>query len=277
VTERGTIPAAGIVLCGGRSSRMGRPKAWLPWCGRPVVVHVVDQLRRATDEVVVVCSADLELPPLPVPVVRDRDPGLGPLAGIREGLQHTRAERSYVTSTDAPFLTPEFVRAMLAFEGAAAPEVDGRVQTLAAVYPRAALPLAEKLIADARLRPLFLLEELGYRKLRPDELPGIDAIRGFNTPGEYLAAVRAVDANACATVELLGRARRATGRELVEVPVGTLAEVLGRLDTGLDLVHGDRVAAPFLVSLGGRDLVRDARLPIGPGERVIVLDAQAGG
>ena len=41
--------AAGVVLCGGRSSRMGRPKAWLSWRGRPLLVHVVEQLRRARD------------------------------------------------------------------------------------------------------------------------------------------------------------------------------------------------------------------------------------
>jgi len=38
---------AGIVLCGGRSSRMGRAKAWLPWGARPMVAHVVAQLREA--------------------------------------------------------------------------------------------------------------------------------------------------------------------------------------------------------------------------------------
>ena len=46
------MPAA-IVLCGGRSTRMGRAKAWLPWCGRPLVAHVVETLRPAFDEVVV--------------------------------------------------------------------------------------------------------------------------------------------------------------------------------------------------------------------------------
>jgi molybdopterin-guanine dinucleotide biosynthesis protein A len=184
------MKGAGIVLCGGRSSRMGRPEAWLPWAGRPMVVHVVETLRRAVDEIVVVSSADLELPQLDARTVIDRSPDLGPLAGIREGLAHIEADLAYVTSTDVPFLCPTFVEAMLSFGRAAAPVVDGHVQTLAAVYPRSALRCAERLIAAGRLRPLYLLEAERYRRVLPHELPGLESLRSFNTPEEYLRAVQ---------------------------------------------------------------------------------------
>jgi len=194
------VTAAGIVLCGGRSSRMGRPKAWLPWRGRPMLVHVVETLRRAVDEIVVVSSADLELPRLDARVVVDREPGLGPLAGIREGLAHIEADLAFVTSTDAPFLRPGFIEAMLGFERAAAPVVEGRVQTLAAVYPRSALPCAERLIAAGRLRPLFLLEAERYRQVLPHELPELESLRSLNTPEEYRRAVLETQGEATATV-----------------------------------------------------------------------------
>ena len=99
------MAAAGIVLCGGKSSRMGRPKAWLPWRGQPMVAHAVSVLRSVVDEVVVVASAALELPSFDAEVVRDRDPELGPLAGIREGLEAMRSDLAFVTGTDAPFLS----------------------------------------------------------------------------------------------------------------------------------------------------------------------------
>ena len=271
------MATAGIVLCGGRSSRMGRAKAWLPWRGRPMLVHVVEVLRRAVDEVLVVSSGKLELPPLDVAVVADREPHLGPLAGIREGLAHTRAELAYVTATDAPFLEPGFVEAMLRFGCAAAPEVDGHVQTLAAVYPRSALPCAEALIRAGRMRPLHLLEAAQYRAVPAEELPEARAVRGFNTPADYLSAVREVEPGATATLELLGRARLALGRRELEVPVGTLAELLAHARPALELVEDGRVARPFLVSLEGRRFLRDASVPVGPGERVIVLDASVGG
>ena len=262
---------------------MGRAKAWLPWRGRPMIQHVVESLRAGgeVDELIVVTSAELDLPPLEGRLVRDRAPALGPLAGIREGLAHMRAERAYATSTDAPFLTERFVRAMLAHGDAAAPEVDGFVQTLAAVYPRRALSAAEELLTANRLRPLHLLEAVGYRKVAATELPDLESLRGFNSPDEYLAALAETSPDGTALIELRGGARQAAHRSEVEVPVGTLAQVLARLPDGAKLLDGGgdggdtplRLAAPFAASLGGRESLRDARVPIGPGERVIVEDA----
>lgn len=61
------------------------------------------------------------------------------------------------------------------------------------------------------------------------------------------------------------------------LPVGTLGEVLSNLPESLSLIEGGHVAKSHLVSLGGRDLVRDLAVPVGPDERVIVIDALAGG
>ena len=256
---------------------MGRAKAWLPWQGQPMLAHVVGVLREVVDEVVVVTSERLELPPLDARIVRDRDPHRGPLAGIREGLAHVRAELAYVTATDAPFLEPAFVERLLRLGRAAAPELDGYVQTLAAVYPRSALACAERLLAAGRLRPLHLLEAVDYCKLTADQIPDPRAVRGFNTPQEYLAAVREVEPDASACIEFLGRSRIAMGRRELTAPVGTLAEVLGHARPTLELVDAGRVARSFLVSLDGRSFVRDAAIPIGSDEHVIVLDATVGG
>jgi molybdopterin-guanine dinucleotide biosynthesis protein A len=272
---------AGIVLCGGRSSRMGRAKAWLPWFGGALVEVLVERLGSIVDEVIVVTSATLDLPALPARIVEDREPGLGPLAGLREGLAAARAERAFVTSVDAPFLTRAFVEGLFAMGGAAAPISEGHVQVLSAVYPCDAYRCADALLRQGTRRPLALLEALDYK---PIELPasgdasGIPpAWRGFNTPAEYLAAVRAIDPDATAEVELLGRVALAQPTSKFRVPVGTLGMVLSALPGSLGLVDGDRVAKAHLVSLGGRDLVRDLAVPVGPGERVSVIDALAGG
>lgn len=269
------MKTAGIVLCGGHSSRMGRAKALLPWRGRPVIAHVVDLLREATDEVVVVSSETLELPPLPAPVVVDREPDLGPLAGIREGLAAVTAELAFVTATDAPFLTPQTVRALFSHGCAAAPELDGRVQPLCAVYPRSCLPDAEALITAGRLRPFFLLQAAGFRRLRGDELPDPNALRSFNTPAEYLDAVREIEPDARARLRLVGRARDLAGRAVFDVPPATLGEVFSHAGPGPGLCANDELAAPYLASLNGQAVVRDLSVPIGPGEEVVVMDRTA--
>ena len=272
------VELAAVVVCGGRSSRMGRPKALLPWRGRALIEHLVEGLTAVVGEVAVVTSRTLELPPLPARVLVDEHPEQGPLEALAVGLGALAAPRAYVTGTDVPFLSPDFVKAVLAAGEAAAPVVDGYVQTLAAAYPTAAgAREARRLLAAGRRRPLELLEALDYRALSPDGLPDLRSLRGFNTPAEYLAAVAEEEPEPSATLEFVGRARSLAGREAMSVPVGTLEAVLARAPAPLSLCEGGRVARPYLVSLGGRDFVRDASLPIGPGERVIVLDAAAGG
>lgn len=265
-----------IVLCGGRSTRMGRPKAWLPWQGRPLVVHVVELLHRVVAEVVVVSSAELKLPPLRATLVRDDQPAEGPLVGLAVGLEAMEAELAFATSTDVPFLSEAFVRAVLSHGGAAAPVVDGFVQTLAAAYPRSAAATARALLAAGKRRPLDLLEAAGYVALRAEDLPDLDSLRGVNTPEAYLEALAGQGRVGTASLEFVGRPRSLAGTASMDVPIGTLAEVLSRAPNDLALLQDGHVAEPFSISLDGRDLVFDTGIPIGPGERVIVLESGAG-
>ncbi|HVN92599.1 MAG TPA: molybdenum cofactor guanylyltransferase [Terracidiphilus sp.] len=76
--------AAGIVLAGGQSSRMGRDKALLPLAGRPLIAHAVATLRGAGLPVTIAGAGPEAESALAAyaPVVPDREPGLGPLSGI---------------------------------------------------------------------------------------------------------------------------------------------------------------------------------------------------
>src|SRR5204862_259863 len=100
----------GIVLCGGQSSRMGRPKAWLPFAGELMLPRVVRLLSEAVQPIVVVAAPEQEVPPLPtdVLIVRDEEKGRGPLQGLAAGLQalQGRADAAYLSSCDVPFLSP---------------------------------------------------------------------------------------------------------------------------------------------------------------------------
>ena len=107
----------GIVLCGGQSSRMGRPKAWLPFGGELMLARVVRLLREAVEPVVVVAAPGQDVPPLPreVEVIRDEDEGKGPLAGLCAGLiaLEGACDAVYLSACDVPLLRPAFVRRVL--------------------------------------------------------------------------------------------------------------------------------------------------------------------
>jgi molybdopterin-guanine dinucleotide biosynthesis protein A len=260
---------------------MGRAKAWLPWFGKSMIEHVVGVLRPVVDEVIVVTSTAISLPPLDARIIEDREAELGPLAGIRDGLEAAGSDLAFVTSTDAPFLTPDHVVGMLDRGIALAPRADGHVQVLSAVYPGAAWKEADELLRNGQRRPLALLERLGFESIEVETAAGGMPApwQGFNRPEEYLFWARAIEPDAKARVELLGRAALEVESRRFESPIGTLGEVLGALSLpeSLRLVEGGRIAKAHLVSLSGRDLVRSLDLPIGPDEEVSVIDALAGG
>jgi molybdopterin-guanine dinucleotide biosynthesis protein A len=192
---------AGIVLCGGQSSRMGRPKAWLPFAGEIMLPRVVRFLREAVEPVVVVAAPGQDLPVLPaeVAVVRDEEKGRGPLEGLAAGLAALagRADAAYLSSCDVPFLQPSFVRRLVQLLGEHAicvPRVGDYHHPLAAVYRLAVEPVVRRLLAENRLRPFFLFEAVPTRVVKAGELADVDptfqTLRNLNTPDEYEAALR---------------------------------------------------------------------------------------
>jgi molybdopterin-guanine dinucleotide biosynthesis protein A len=192
---------AGVVLCGGQSSRMGRPKAWLPFGGEVMLPRVVRLLGEAVTPVVVVAAPGQDVPPLPagVEVVRDPERGRGPLQGLAAGLEslRNRAEAAYLSSCDVPFLRPAFVRCLVELLGehwVCVPRVGGYLHPLAAVYRTEVAEAAARLLAEDRLRPVFLFDAVPTRIVGPEELSDVDGtfqtLRNLNTPEEYEAALR---------------------------------------------------------------------------------------
>ena len=150
-----------IVLAGGRSSRMGTPKALLDWHGSTLVRRVTGILQRVADPVVVVHAVGQQLPPLPgVERAVDRASDRGPLEGIAAGLRAVAGPRRavVVAGTDLPFLHPDLVLALAAARGehdVAVPVADGHVHHLCAVYRSDLLPAVElPQIVDAAARKM---------------------------------------------------------------------------------------------------------------------------
>ena len=151
------------------------------------------------------------------------------------------------------------------------------LRTLSAMYPKGGGFIAGDLIERGQRRPLDLLEALDYCRLEATDIPASFTIETLNTPGEYLRAVRRAEPEATATIEFLGRARLLLGEKEREVPIGTLGELLAHAEPKLQLLHEGTLRREFRVSLDGHDFVHEPTTPIGPGERVVVLDASVGG
>lgn len=187
-----SVPAAAIVLAGGRSSRMGRPKALLPFGGEILIERVLRRLALLAEERLVVAAPDQELPDLPARLVRDPEPHLGPLAGLAAGLAAARAPLAFVTSCDAPFLNLDLVRWMLA-EGTAwdvvVPEWEGRLHPLHAVYATSLAPACRRLLETGGRRPVDLYPGRRVRVASAEEIRRLDptgrSFTNLNSPREY--------------------------------------------------------------------------------------------
>jgi molybdopterin-guanine dinucleotide biosynthesis protein A len=193
--------AAGIVLCGGRSTRMGTSKALLPFGPETMLQRVVRLLSGVVGPIAAVAAVNQPLPVLPAEVIvtRDEREGRGPLEGLRAGLKAlpTGVDAAYVTSCDVPLLVPGFVQQMLDLaEGydIAVMEIDGLPHPLSAVYRRRVLPHVEALLAADRLRPVFLFDAVRTRRVLPQEMtadPELRTLWNLNTPADYQKALGA--------------------------------------------------------------------------------------
>jgi len=192
--------AGGIVLCGGRSTRMGSSKALLEFGAETMLQRVIRLLGTVVSPLVAVAAPGQELPELPMSVIvtRDEQEGRGPLEGLRAGLKAlpTGVELAYVTSCDVPLLVPGFVEHMVHLLGdhdISVMEIDGFAHPLSAVYRRRTLPQVEALLAADRMRPAFLFEAVRTRRVQPAEMIGVDpqllTLRNLNTPQDYADAL----------------------------------------------------------------------------------------
>jgi molybdopterin-guanine dinucleotide biosynthesis protein A len=192
---------AGIILCGGRSSRMGVPKLALPFGPETMLARVARLLSEACRPIIVVAAPGQELPRLSPDTIiaRDRHEGRGPLEGLLAGLTALPADTdaAYVTGCDVPFLEPNFVRRMFELLGdhsIAVPLVDGFQHPLAAVYRPTLVEVIEALLTTDRRAPKYLFDTVPTRRVTASELidvdPSLTTLENLNQPEEYLAALR---------------------------------------------------------------------------------------
>ncbi len=201
-----------IILCGGKSTRMGTAKALLPFGPELMLQRVVRLVSEVVplENVVVVAAQGQALPELPenVLIARDARDERGPLEGLAAGLVALsdkealsgKVDAVYATSCDVPLLVPAFVERMFELMGEhdiAVPH-DGKFHhPLAAVYRVSVLAHVRQLLADDRLRPFFLFERVETLKIPAAQLldvdPELSTLMNCNDAEDYQRALSLAD------------------------------------------------------------------------------------
>ena len=181
------MEAAGFVLAGGRSSRMGRDKALLELGGQALLDRAARRVLAAAGQVAVIGSLERHAQ-FGWPVVEDLRPGEGPLAGIEAALASPyAADWNLVVACDMPHLDPTLLERLLAearlhrpdcviAQSARGPE------PLCAVYARSFLNVARRQLDAGRRKLLDALEGLQVVHLLTNN-PA--AVTNVNTPADW--------------------------------------------------------------------------------------------
>jgi molybdenum cofactor guanylyltransferase len=286
--------ATAVVLTGGKSSRMGRPKALLPFDGEPLIVHIVRHLKRVFAETVVVAAPEQELPLLPVALVRDQVAYQGPVSGIYRGLKAATKEVCFVTSCDAPFLDLALISHLLSEISdcdVVVPFWQERFQPLHAVYRRSVAPLLHEQLERGELRPIFLYDKVRTRKVHEDEIRTLDpegmSFLNMNSPADYDSALQLwrKKHSLSVSVELFGVARMLAKTQLVSLDLAqgaTLAQVFSSLADKFPVLVGRVINSEGLISgytcnINGLNFVRAPDAKVNSGDKIFILSADAGG
>ncbi len=175
------------ILAGGRSQRMGRDKADLPWHGSTVLGHLVTVVRAAECRPLVVGRT---LAPDGAPGLEDQQPGLGPVAGLVTALAHLRMDLMLI-ACDLPLLDAAAIgwlrdqRSKAALHGLTVIR-DGAVEPCFSLYRPSVLELARERLAAGKRSLHGLIEAGRFAEIElPDEFRR--RLRNVNTPEDWVA------------------------------------------------------------------------------------------
>jgi len=141
----------GIILSGGKSSRMGVNKSLLKIGELTIIERVRDLMESLFNDVILITNDPADYKFLSIPIFEDIFKHKGPLAGIHSGLTHSSSEENFIISCDLPFITREMIKYLVDYKTEkliTVAEATGYIQQLAGKYSKESVYEAEKILNE---------------------------------------------------------------------------------------------------------------------------------
>lgn len=183
------------ILCGGKSSRMGRDKAFIK-LGEESLISRLARVGEGFGERLVSTDHELMAKETGFRMVPDIHKGCGPVGAMYSILDAMQSQAVLTVPCDMPFFTAELAREMLSFMPDTAPALilydrSGRAYPLCAILRKSCLPVVKEHVETGKLKAVPLLELLGAVHLVLPERFDERVLMNLNTP-EDVAAVKAI-------------------------------------------------------------------------------------
>lgn len=140
-----------VILCGGKSKRMGFDKQTITLDGQLIALDIAKKLKTVFEEIIIVTNRPELYRGSGYKVTKDHIKGFGPLAGIHAGLVLSQSSHAYVTAGDMPFIETNYVRRMVnqvekepSIEVLVTKDRQGHIEPFNGFYGKAFLPAIEK-------------------------------------------------------------------------------------------------------------------------------------
>ncbi|GGB61957.1 putative molybdenum cofactor guanylyltransferase [Lentibacillus populi] len=196
--------SCGVILSGGKSSRMGENKSLLPLNDKPVIEHIANELTLISDKVIVVTNEPSVYTFLDLPLVADRYFDKGPLAGLETALYHHQADVYFVTACDMPFINRRvysYLQEHLNDYDAVIPIYENQLQPLAGIYRRSVLPVIQRHLDNDNRKVLSIVDDIRVNYIHEfGTIPAYVRTKHFfnmNNPAQYEQAKLSWKRNLC--------------------------------------------------------------------------------
>jgi molybdenum cofactor guanylyltransferase len=179
----------GLIVAGGRSSRMGAQKGLVLFGGKPLITYSVELLIQICSNVIISANSSA-FDFLKMPVIADSTSGGGPMTGIYSGLMAASTEYVLVLSCDMPLINLGLLEYLIASSDDAKAAVafhKGFPEPLCGIYHRELIAELKSHIAEEKFKLISFLEKINARFISINEsLPfyNPDLFLNMNTPGD---------------------------------------------------------------------------------------------
>jgi molybdopterin-guanine dinucleotide biosynthesis protein A len=188
-TQQGKYTTA--IMAGGKSSRMGTDKAFVPLLGKPMIEHVLARVGSLGDEQIIITNSPQKYRYLGLPIFSDIYEDHGPLGGLHAALARAAYDHVLVVACDMPWLNYSLLEHMVSIRQSAdviVPRWSKFPEPLHAVYSKACLEAVTTCLEAQTLKLIAFYGRVRVRYLEREEVARFDArgrsFANINTPDD---------------------------------------------------------------------------------------------